>query len=90
MGSFCPFCLLADEFKYTGFLSEIKALEYAKAGALKYIGELIEGGDATYKLLLQYRETHHDDLNINLTEKNIRQHELKSEFPAGRIRNEFS
>jgi hypothetical protein len=87
----CPFFSLpADEFMFCGFLSEIKAMEHAKAGALKYIAKLIEGGDATYNLLLEYREAHYDDLNIHLTEKNIRQLELRSEFPAGRTKKEFS
>ena len=87
----CPvFSLPADEFMFYGSLSKVKTMEHAKAGALKYITKLIEGGDATYKLLLEYRETHYDDLNIHLTEKNIRQLELESEFPADRTKKEFS
>ena len=84
------FSLPADEFMYCGFLSEIKAMKYARAGALKHIAKLIEGGDATYNLLLEYRETHYDDLNIHLTEKNITELELRSEFPARRTKQEFS
>ena len=84
------FSLPADEFMYCGFLSEIKAMKHAKAGALKHIAKLIEGGDATYHLLLEYRETHYYDLNFHLTEKNITELELKSEFPARRIKKEFS
>jgi hypothetical protein len=87
----CPFFSLpADEFMFCGFLSEIKAMKHAKAGALKHIAKLIEGGDTTYDLLLEYRETHYYDLNFHLTEKNITELELRSEFPARRTKKEFS
>jgi hypothetical protein len=66
------FHLPDDEFMFNGFLSRTKAMRYAKAGALKYITKLIDDGEKSYDLLLKYREEHYDDLNINLTDKNIR------------------
>jgi hypothetical protein len=72
------FFLPADEFMFCGFLSRIKAMEYAKAEALKYINKLINDGEKSYKLLLKYREVHYEDLNINLIDRNIRKLELVS------------
>jgi hypothetical protein len=66
------FSLVDDDHSYYGSLSRIKAMEHAKAGALKYIGKLIDGGEKSYNLLLQYREDHYEDLNINLVDRNIR------------------
>ena len=66
------FCLPADDYMFHGFLSRIRAMEYAKAGALKYISKLIDDGEKGYELLLKYRDEHYEDLNINLTDKNIR------------------
>lgn len=73
----CPAFFLPDSGQmFYGALSRIKAMEHAKAGALKYIAKLIEGGELSYGLLLKYREDHYDDLNINLTERNIRKLEM--------------
>jgi hypothetical protein len=66
------FALPADPFMFYGYLSRIKAMEKAKAGAIKYIDELIEGSEQRYGELLKYREDHYYDLNFNLTERNIR------------------
>lgn len=68
--------LPAKASMFYGFLSPIKAMEYAKAGALKYIAKLIDEGEKSYGLLMKYRETHYEDLNINLTDKNIRKLEF--------------
>lgn len=69
----CPaFSLPEDDLMFYGFLSQVKAMEFAKAGALRYISKLIEDGEKSYDLLLKYRETHYDDLNINLTDRNIK------------------
>lgn len=76
--SHCPaFTVSQDEPAFCGFLSQIDAMEYAKAGALKYISELIDEGDAGKERLLQYREEHYDDLNFNLTDRHIRQIEME-------------
>jgi len=53
------------------FISRVKAMEFAKAGALKYISRLIDEGEKGFNLLIAYREAHYEDLNFNLTEKNI-------------------
>ena len=70
------FSIPDDGFMFYGFLSRIKAMEFAKAHALKYIDKLIEGGVMSYGLLLKYREEHYEDLNINLTDRNIRKLEM--------------
>jgi hypothetical protein len=71
--------ILEDEFMFYGFLSRIRAMEFAKARALKYISKLIDSGEKGYQLLLKYREDHYEDLNINLTDRNIRKIELELE-----------
>jgi hypothetical protein len=68
--------ILEGEFMFYGFLSRIRAMEFAKAGALRYINKLIDSGKIGYKLLIKYREDHYEDLNINLTDRNIRKVEL--------------
>ena len=72
------FFLPDDDAMFYGFLSRVKAMEFAKAGALKYISKLIDDGEKSYDLLIEYRATHYDDLNIHLTDRNIRRIELKS------------
>ena len=67
------FFLPGDEAMFYGFTCLIKAMEHAKAGALKYISKLIDDGDEGYPLLLKYREDHYEDLNINLTDRNIKE-----------------
>ena len=69
--------ILNDEFMFYGFLSRIRAMEFAKARALKHISKLIDSGEKGYQLLLKYREDHYEDLNINLTDRNIRKIELE-------------
>jgi hypothetical protein len=72
LGIYPVFSLLDDNLMFYGFLSQVKAMEFAKAGALKYISKLIDEGEKSYDLLIKYRETHYDDLNINLTDRNIK------------------
>ena len=73
----CPsLSLRNDDGVFFGFLSRIIAMEHAKAGALAYIGKLIEEGEKSRDLLLKYRENHYDDLNYNLTDRNIKNIEL--------------
>jgi hypothetical protein len=66
------FSLPADDAMFYGFISRIRAMEFAKAKALKYISKLIDEGEEGYSLLLKYREDHYEDLNVNLTDSNIR------------------
>jgi hypothetical protein len=73
----CPaFLIRNDDGVFYGFLSRVNAMEHAKAGALAYIGQLIEEGEQSRDLLLKYREDHYDDLNFNLTDRNIKNIEL--------------
>jgi hypothetical protein len=65
------FSIPTDDCMAYGFLSQVKAMEFAKAGALKYISRLIDEGQESFDLLVAYREAHYEDLNFNLTEKNI-------------------
>ncbi len=60
------------EGMFYGYSNKIHAMEMAKAGALKYIGLLIEQGEPGVERLKQYRMDHFLDLNINLTESNTR------------------
>jgi hypothetical protein len=66
------FSLPADDAMFYGFTSRVRAMEFAKARALKYISKLIDKGDEGYNLLIKYREDHYEDLNVNLTDRNIR------------------
>ncbi len=66
------FFLPGDDAMFYGFTNLVKAMEHAKAGALKYISKLIDDGGEGYPLLLKYREDHYEDLNINLTDRNIK------------------
>ncbi|MEP6613279.1 MAG: hypothetical protein ABJA76_15370 [Mucilaginibacter sp.] len=70
------FFIAADGPIYCGFLSRFRAMEHAKAGALKYIAKLIDGGEQRYGQLLKYRSEHFDDLNVNLTDGNIQKLEM--------------
>jgi hypothetical protein len=61
---------LAEPFFY-GYFNQIKAMEMAKAGALRHINKLIDRGKAGEKALYQYRFDHFQDLTVNLVEANI-------------------
>jgi hypothetical protein len=61
---------LAEPFFY-GYFNQIKAMEMAKAGALRHINALIDLGKAGEKTLFQYRFDHFQDLTVNLVEANI-------------------
>lgn len=64
--------LLTEKDRFYGYELKTRAMEMAKAGALKHIEKLIaEGPQSNYKVY-QYRFDHYDDLNINLTESNIK------------------
>jgi hypothetical protein len=57
---------------FYGYNSREKAMEMAKAGALKHINLLIDEGKPGEKALYQYRFDHYEDLTVNLVEANIR------------------
>lgn len=53
------------------------AMEQAKAGALVHIQSMILNVERGITKLIAYRNEHHDDLNINLLESNIRKFKLQ-------------
>ncbi|MEO3402863.1 hypothetical protein AAFN85_03110 [Mucilaginibacter sp. CAU 1740] len=69
--------LLPEDERFAVYPDLVTALEKAKAGALAYIGRLISSGKAGLPELLQYRIDHYEDLNVNLTEANIRRIEQR-------------
>jgi hypothetical protein len=71
------YALPTDGTLFYGYSSEAKAMQMAKAGALKYIDLLISRGKAGEQALLQYRFDHYDDLNNKLTAANIKQVEYE-------------
>lgn len=71
------YTLPPDKEMFCACTDLVSALEKAKAGALVYIGRLIEQGDAGLAELLQYRIDHYEDLNVNLLDGNIREIEDK-------------
>ncbi|MBC8052636.1 MAG: hypothetical protein H7Y13_06190 [Sphingobacteriaceae bacterium] len=66
------YSLLSEENRYCGYEQKIHAMEMAKRGALKHIEELITAGPQGNNKVYQYRFDHYDDLNIHLTDSNIR------------------
>jgi hypothetical protein len=65
------YALPENEPLFYGYTTQIKAMEMAKAGALKYIDILISEGKESAKKLLQYRMDHYEDLQTNLVYANI-------------------
>ena len=63
-------CSLAEPLFY-GYLTQAKAMEMAKAGALKHINALIAMGKDGELALYEYRFHHYQDLTVNLVEANI-------------------
>jgi len=69
---YLEYSLPPDDSMFYGYLDKATAMEKAKAGALAYIGRLVEEGEAGIKKLAQYRTEHYEDLNIHLLDANIR------------------
>ena len=65
--------LPTDGTLYYGYSSQAKAMEMAKAGALKHINVLIDEGKSGEGHLYQYRFNHYEDLTVNLVEGNIQE-----------------
>ncbi|MDV6217845.1 hypothetical protein R1T15_25250 [Mucilaginibacter sp. L3T2-6] len=79
----CPlpcfeYSLPPDGSMFFGYPDKVTAMEKAKAGALAYINEMIKEVELGIKKLVQYRNDHYEDLNINLLDANIRR--LKKEM----------
>jgi hypothetical protein len=66
------FSLPTDGSMFYGYLSKIKAMEMAKAGALSYMNRIIKQVQDGIDLLTNYRSDHYEDLNVGLLEANIR------------------
>ncbi len=56
---------------YYGYATKIKAMEMAKAGAIKHINVMLKAGLSRNTELMQYRCDHYTDLNVTLREANI-------------------
>ncbi len=66
------YSLLPDHEMFYGYLDKATAMERAKSGALRYVNLMIKEIDLRIKELVQYRNEHHDDLNSDLLDANIR------------------
>ncbi|GAB2695061.1 hypothetical protein GCM10027037_18360 [Mucilaginibacter koreensis] len=66
------YSLPVAEQMFYGYMTRIRALEKAKAGAQKYINELTRQAEASINQLKQYRMAHYQDLSSTLLEANIR------------------
>lgn len=60
------------EGMFYGYSDRIHAMEMAKSGALSYINSMVKQVQAGIDKLIQYREDHYQDLNVNLLEASIR------------------
>lgn len=58
--------------KFRDYINRAEAMEQAKKGALAYIHQMIADAEQAIERLIKYRNDHHDDLNYNLLEVNIR------------------
>ncbi len=58
--------------KFRDYINRAEAMEQAKEGALAYINQMIADAEQAIERLIKYRNDHHDDLNYNLLEVNIR------------------
>jgi len=66
------YSLPANGAMYYGYLSKVKAMEKAKAGALLYINTMIADVEQGIEKLKAYRMHHYTDLNTNLLDASIR------------------
>jgi hypothetical protein len=72
------YSLPPDDDMFYGYTDKVTAMEKAKSGALKYINHMIKEVEQGIKKLVQYRNDHYEDLNVNLLDANIRK--LKKEM----------
>lgn len=57
---------------FRDYVDRAEAMEQAKIGALAYINEMISDVERAIARLVRYRDDHHEDLNFNLLDANIR------------------
>jgi len=67
---YVQYSLPSDEKMYYGYMDKATAMEKAKSGALFHINQMIAELDLGIKRLVEYRNDHYDDLNINLLDSN--------------------
>jgi len=67
-----PYSLPADGEMFYGYLTLVEAMEKAKLGAQRYIGQMIKEVEQGIEKLQAYRSDHYQDLNVNLLDDNIR------------------
>jgi hypothetical protein len=67
-----PYSLPAEESMFYGYMTQVHAMEKAKAGAQRYISQLTHQAEASIDKLKQYRMAHYQDLSSTLLEANIR------------------
>ncbi len=72
------YSLPPDDDMFYGYTDKVTAMEKAKYGALNYINNMIKEVEQGIKKLVQYRNDHYEDLNVNLLDANIRK--LKKEM----------
>ena len=65
---------------FYGYTTRAHAMEMAKAGALKYIESMIRQVKSGIDKLVQYRNDHYQDLNVNLLDSSIRKLEREMYF----------
>lgn len=57
---------------FRDYVDRAEAMEKAKVGALAYISGMISDVELAIAKLVKYRNDHHEDLNFNLLDANIR------------------
>lgn len=57
---------------FRDYANRVEAMEQAKAGALAYIHNMTLDVELAIAKLVKYRNDHHEDLNLNLLDANIR------------------
>jgi len=57
---------------FRAYTDRAMAMENAKSGALAYIQKMIMDVELGIAKLITYRNEHHEDLNFNLIDANIR------------------
>jgi hypothetical protein len=80
------YCFPVNEPFFYGYSTMAKAMEMAKAGALKHIDTLIAKGKKGEKALFKYRFDHFQDLTVNLVERNVEN--IEDEFIADHLQND--
>jgi hypothetical protein len=65
------YTLVPENEMFYGYLDKADAMVKAKAGALNHMNHIIKEIEAGIRKLVQYRNDHYEDLNVNLLDANI-------------------